>query len=347
MFGRMLFVGLRLNDKNIIKRLILECHVGGIILYARNYQNYQEMVKLVNYIHELANEAGYIVFVGIDQEGGRVNRLPKDFKNLKSPYAFCHSVLDIKNHALILATILAETNIKINFAPVLDIKRFDENHAIGDRCFGEDANTVIKNTIPYIKEFEKRQVIPVVKHFPGHGATKANSHYFFPVIWNTKKILEEDILPFKEAIDNHIDVIMVGHFIIPKFSYFFPTSLSRHTTQYLRNDLKYSNLIMTDDLFMGVFKFLPKRFLMRKAINSGMNMIMIKYYDNFFKDFRYLERNQKKLKEENIQHSIKLIEQLIKKYHVTNKRIENHLDIAKINKEIERLNEHAKKSLKK
>lgn len=201
MFEKMLFVGLNTTDKNIIKKLIKEYHVGGVILYSKNYHNYQEMICLINQIHTWAEEEHYTLLISIDEEGYRVNRLPKEFVNLKSPFAFRHNLNSITEHASIIAHILAKSTIHVNFAPVLDIKRFPDNHAIGDRCFGASAKEVIQNTLPYIEEFKKKNVVPVIKHFPGHGATKTNSHYLIPVIWRTKRLFRDDIMPFSKAIE--------------------------------------------------------------------------------------------------------------------------------------------------
>lgn len=341
MFEKMLFVGLNTTDKNIIKKLIKEYHVGGVILYSKNYHNYQEMICLINQIHTWAEEEHYTLLIGIDEEGYRVNRLPKEFVNLKSPFAFRHDLNSIKKHASIIAHILAKSTIHVNFAPVLDIKRFPDNHAIGDRCFGASASEVIQNTLPYIEEFKKENVIPVIKHFPGHGATKTNSHYLIPVIWRTKRLFEEDILPFTKAIDRRIDALMIGHFIIPKFSLLKPTSISAKTVKYLRNNLHYSNIIMTDDLLMGPLKLANKAKLIKTAINSGINMIMIKYYDNLFWDIDKL-RKCKSLNKENITSSIKLIDDLILKYHISNQLIQEPLNVLKINEQIKKLNNSIK-----
>lgn len=337
MFERMLFVGLNTTDKNIIKKLIKEYHVGGVILYSKNYHNYQEMVRLINQIHTWAQEENYIVLIGIDEEGYRVNRLPKEFANLKSPFAFRHNLNSITEHASIIAHILAKSTIHVNFAPVLDIKRFPDNHAIGDRCFGASAKEVIQNTLPYIEEFKKKNVVPVIKHFPGHGATKTNSHYLIPVIWRTKRLFEEDILPFTKAIDKRIDALMVGHFIIPKFSFLRPTSISLKTVKYLRNNLNYSNIIMTDDLMMGPLKLANKAKLIKTAINNGINMVMIKYYDNLFFDIDKLRKCQT-LNKTNITSSIQLIDNLIIKYHITNDLVSDSLNIDEINRRINKLN---------
>ena len=337
MFERMLFVGLNTTDKNIIKKLIKEYHVGGVILYSKNYHNYQEMVRLINQIHTWAQEENYIVLIGIDEEGYRVNRLPKEFANLKSPFAFRHNLNSITEHASIIAHILAKSTIHVNFAPVLDIKRFPDNHAIGDRCFGASAKEVIQNTLPYIEEFKKKNVVPVIKHFPGHGATKTNSHYLIPVIWRTKRLFEEDILPFTKAIDKRIDAVMIGHFIIPQFSLLKPTSISLKTVKYLRNNLNYSNIIMTDDLLMGPLKLANKAKLIKTAINNGINMVMIKYYDNLFFDIDKLRKCQT-LNKTNITSSIQLIDNLIIKYHITNDLVSDSLNIDEINRRINKLN---------
>ena len=341
MIGRMFFVGLYTNDLSIIKRLIQECHVVGILLYSKNYKSYEEMIELINHIHAFAEEVHYSILVGIDQEGYRVNWLPKEFKNLKSPFSFHEDVTAIQKHGEIIANILSESNININFAPVLDIKRFPSNHPIGDRSFGEDAQTVIKNTIPYIDEFTKKNVISVVKHFPGHGATKINSHYFLPIIWNTKRLFKEDVLPFIEAIHHQIDVVMIGHFIIPKFSFFEPVSINKKMIQFLRNDLNFKQVIMTDDLAMGPLKLCNKVRLFKKAINHGVNIIMVKYYDRFFDDFHKLEKI-KGLNKENIANANDLVEQLIIKYQINNHFVFNHLNVSKINEEITELNKLAK-----
>lgn len=341
MFERMLFVGLNTTDKNIIKKLIKEYHVGGVILYSKNYHNYQEMVRLINQIHTWAQEENYIVLIGIDEEGYRVNRLPKEFANLKSPFAFRHNLNSITEHASIIAHILAKSTIHVNFAPVLDIKRFPDNHAIGDRCFGASAKEVIQNTLPYIEEFKKKNVVPVIKHFPGHGATKTNSHYLIPVIWRTKRLFEEDILPFTKAIDKRIDAVMIGHFIIPQFSLLKPTSISAKTVKYLRNNLHYSNIIMTDDLMMGPLKLANKAKLIKTAINNGINMVIIKYYDNLFFDIDKLRKCQT-LNKTNITSSIQLIDNLIIKYHITNDLVSDTLNIDEINRRINKLNNSIK-----
>ncbi len=343
MLGNMLFVGLNTTDKEIIRKLIKDCHIGGITLYGRLYKNYDEMLNIINYIKKLSNEENYNILIGIDQEGYRVNRLPKDFLNIKSPYSMKDDLNNFKESASIVGTILNSSGIHVNFAPVLDIKRFDDNHAIGDRAFGDNSQDIIKNTDAYIKELKKHNVIPVVKHFPGHGATTINTHHFLPVIFNTDKLIAEDILPFKHAIENNIDIIMVGHFLIKNYSLFKPASISKKIVNLLRDDLKYQNLIMTDDLIMGPLRLFNKAKLIKTAINSGVNIIMIKYSDTFFKDYENLIKyyNQNKINHDNINYSINLINNLKNKYNINNEPVKNTLDISKINDRITTLNNKA------
>lgn len=343
MLGNILFVGLNTTDKQVISKLIKECHVGGITLYGRLYKNYEEMLSIINYIKRLSREENYNVLIGIDQEGYRVNRLPKDFLNIKSPYSMRNDPTNFKESADIVGTILNGMGIHVNFAPVLDIKRFSDNHAIGDRAFGDNPETIIKNTDAYIEALKKKQVIPVVKHFPGHGATNVNTHYFLPIILDTDTLFKEDLIPFKNAINKGIDVVMVGHFLIKNFSLFKPASISDKIVNLLRNDLKYDKLIMTDDLTMGMLRFLDKARMIKTAINSGFNIIMIKYSDNFFKDYKKLVNyyNKNKINHDNINHSIKLINDLKQKYSINDEPVKNVLDINKINERITKLNNNA------
>ncbi len=343
MLGNMLFVGLNTTDEDVIRKLIKTCHIGGITLYGKLYKNYEEMLKIINFIKKLSQEENYNILIGIDQEGYRVNRLPKEFLNMKSPYSMRKDTNNFKESANIVGTILNSSGIHVNFAPVLDIKRFDDEHAIGDRAFGDNVEDIIKNTNSYITELKKHKVIPVVKHFPGHGATNINSHHFLPVILNTDKLFQEDIVPFKDAIQNDIEMIMVGHFLIKNYSLWKPASISKEMVNLLRNDLGYKNLIMTDDLIMGPLRLFNKAKLIKNAINAGYNMVMIKYSDTFFKDYEKLTQyyNKNMINHENINKSLEMLKNLKIKYNVNNKQVKNTLDINNINERITVLNNKA------
>ncbi len=339
MLGNLLIVGLTTTDEEILKKLILECHVGGVTLYSKNYRTYQDMITLINKIRCLSREAKYDILICIDQEGYRVNRLPKDIHNLNSPYSFHTNPLCIQEYAFITGSILKASGIHLNFAPVLDIKRFPDNHPIGDRSFGDNPTTVSKNGQIYYQTLKETGIIPVVKHFPGHGATSFNSHHFLPIIFNKKRLFKEDIIPFKDAIDNQIDAIMIGHLIVPSFS-LTPASLSSKVVAYLESNMHFKGVIITDDLDMGVLKFIPKSLLFKRAINSGANLITVKYTDSFFKDYQKLITmyQKNKVKKENVLNSLDKLDKMKKKYKVNNKPITSDLDIVEHNERIDALN---------
>lgn len=340
MLGNLFIVGLTTTSHKILEKLILELHIGGITLYSRNYKNYDEMLELINYIRGLAKKANYNILICIDQEGGRVNRLPNEIVNIASPYSLRNEEKNLIESASITGEILKKSGIHLNFAPVLDIKRFPDLHAIGDRSFGTSKEEIMKNSSAYIKEIKKQGIIPVVKHFPGHGATKTNSHKLLPIIWDTKKLLVEDIIPFKQAISLNIDAIMVGHILVKHFCLFTPASLSKKMLNYLKDNLNFKGLIMTDDIDMGLLKIIPKHLLFKKAINNGVNIITVKYTTNFFENFYKLEKAYQKgiVNSENINLSLQKIEDLKIKYNVTNDFVAKTLNIEEINQRIKILN---------
>lgn len=151
-----------------LKMLIQKYKIGGIILYRKKFIQYQDLVKFINEIKELNKSNPLPLFISIDQEGGRVNRLPNEISNLKPPFELAKSnnINTIKNATYITSKILRETGYNMNFAPVLDIKNFDEMHSIGNRCYGENVDDVSKFGICAMKVFQTNNIIPVVKHFP-------------------------------------------------------------------------------------------------------------------------------------------------------------------------------------
>ena len=240
--GQMLIIKIQGKEiTNETKRMIEEYKVGGIILYRKNYDTYEEMINLINEIKKVNNESGNIpLFISIDQEGGRVNRMPRELKNIKSAGKLVakDNIEIIEQAGMVTAQMLKESGFNMDYAPVLDIQRFEDGHAIGDRCYGKNAEEVSKNGIQIMKELANGGVIPVIKHFPGHGLTKKDSHFFLPVIDAKIEDLEkEDILPFKRAIGQNAEIIMVGHLVVKDVDKKNPASLSKTIiNDYLRNN---------------------------------------------------------------------------------------------------------------
>lgn len=298
--GQTLIVGLDVPTGNkmyeTIDIIIDKYKAGGICLYRKNYNNYEELVKVINYIKKKSSKQKIPIIISIDQEGGRVNRLPKDFLNLPSPnklVKYSNKQEDLLQEAgEITGQTLKKLGVDMDFAPVLDIKRFPDNHAIGDRAFSENVDEVCKYGVEYAMELQKEGIIPVVKHFPGHGATNKDTHFSLPKIKCTMDELKDDLKPFEEAIKKNISAILVSHLVIKKETGKLPASLSkRFITKYLRKKYHYNGLIITDDIRMKAirFYFIGKFNPIKIAFDAGNDMIMLKYLGNEEKWLRNIE----------------------------------------------------------
>lgn len=270
---------------------------GGICLYRKNYNTYEELVKVINYIKEKSSKQKVPIIISLDQEGGRVNRLPKDFLNLPSAnklakYSSKENDL-VRQAGELTGKILKKLGIDMDFAPVLDIKRFPDNHAIGDRAFSGNVDEVCKYGLKYAQELQKQGIIPVVKHFPGHGATNQDTHFTLPKINYTMSELKEDLKPFKKAIKKNIPAILIGHLVIKRETGKLPASLSkRFITKYIRKKYHYNGLIITDDIRMKAirFYFIGKFNPVKIAFDAGNDMIMLKYLGNEEKWLKNIEQ---------------------------------------------------------
>ena len=257
--GQMIIVGI---DGNKItertRKLILKYKIGGVILYRKNFKSYKEMVKLIKDLKELNIQNKIPLFISIDQEGGRVNRMPKEFLNLPVANLIANKMGEegVKKAASIISEILSKARFNMNFAPVLDLKRFDTK-AIGDRSFCKDYKKVSKYGLIQINEYKAKNIIAVAKHFPGHGATKGDSHLVLPKIKLGIGTLEsEDMIPFESAIKHGVDGILVGHLKIRGMFDKNPCSMSRKfITKYLRKKYHYRGLVISDDLKMKAVRY--------------------------------------------------------------------------------------------
>lgn len=332
-----------ITDKTI--NMIKKYKIGGIILYKRNYQNYKQMVELINKLKEINRENTIPLFISIDQEGGRVNRMPSEILPIRnaSKIAATGDINIVKESASIISKMLKETGISINYAPVLDIKRFEENHPIGDRCYGDNKDDVSKYGIEFMKQTMNEGIIPVVKHFPGHGTTKKDSHFRLPIVKEDKQTIEkEDIVPFKKAIENGAEAIMIGHLEVKDMDSKYPASLSKKIIEnYLINTLNYKGLIITDDLKMLAIqlRYTPEE-ASKLAINSGSNIIMLGLkYKRIQNVINYIIKEVKKGKIDisKIDNSVEKIVKVKEKYNVNDNNITG-INIEEINKEIYNLN---------
>lgn len=337
--GQRFIIGINNNNIDDVIDLVKDFYIGGVILYKKNYNNYDDMINVINRLKDANKDNKIPLFIAIDQEGGIVNRLPSDFNNLKNIYNI--SKTDKKlviNSAKITSSILSNSGINMNFAPVLDIYNNSKSKVLYKRCFYGNVLDICNCAKLYIHEFKKNNVISVIKHFPGHGVTKFDSHFIVPYIFNYKKFLNKHILPFKETIDNGADCVMLGHFIIRKMTGFWPTSISKKfIDKYLRKECNYNGVVITDELNMLNRNILYKSFCIKKGINSDSDLLLVKIKNKkdgvaiFNKAYKYAD---KEMLDYNVDRIIKLKD----KYKLSNDKIKGIIDIDKINNEIDLLN---------
>lgn len=325
--GQMLMFGTNSSNVEPICNLIKNYKIGGVILYKKNYSSYNEMLEVIKKLKNANKDNKLPLFIAIDQEGGVVNRLPNDIENIKNIYDVSKkdNIDLIKEHADIISNILYNSGINMNFSPVLDIYNNSNSSVLNKRCFSDNVEKVSLYGSIYMNEIKKNGIISVVKHFPGHGITKLDSHYFLPFVFNYKKILNREIIPFQNAISEECEAIMVSHLIIRKLSGLLPCSISRKfITKYLRERYNYNGLVITDDLRMKLVDLIYGKLSLKKAFLSGSDIVLLKYKENDENIFKMLYKyaNNKDVIN-NINECVLRIINIKDKYNIANFNCQN------------------------
>jgi beta-N-acetylhexosaminidase len=195
------------------------------------------------------------LFISVDEEGGRVSRMPEPLLKLPSNKAIGERNDSSYSYRIggVLAYELKAFGFNFDFAPVMDIYSNPKNTVIGDRAFGTDAEIVTRLGIRTMKGLQDGGVIPVVKHFPGHGDTEVDSHIGLPVVeYDLKRLESFEFVPFKAAVNNGADAVMVAHILMKKIDPINPASFSKAViTGILREQMKFGGVVLTDDMTMG------------------------------------------------------------------------------------------------
>lgn len=333
--GQMIVLGLDvpiIDDK--ILKLLKENSIGGVVLYKKNYHDTASMIKLINKLKK-NNPNNIPMIFAIDQENGLVNRFPNDIKRLPSPrHQVKNNIVNECNELTI--SILTQLGINMNLAPVIDVDRHHESNVNGTRSYSTNYQEVIKYSDMTIEAYQQSGIIPVGKHFPGHGLVKGDSHFTVPVI-DDLKTLEQEELKIFNTLAPKLDVLMTSHLRIKGYG-FKPTTMNKDILEkYLPKDI---NLLITDDIRMNYLHYLygtKKVFL--DCLSAGNNLIMIKYYPGIHKLFpkllKKISTNQYLINQVN--NSVNKIILLKEKYHLSNEPITNNLNIEKINDKITKL----------
>ncbi|HXV69644.1 MAG TPA: glycoside hydrolase family 3 N-terminal domain-containing protein, partial [Nitrospira sp.] len=184
---------------------IREYKPGGVILFSRNLESTEQIVELTNELQRCSPHSPLLI--SIDQEGGRVSRLPKAF-TICPPcdvLGRCNSAELAYGAAAIVARELRAVGINMNMSPVLDVNSNPTNPVIGDRAFGTTPEPVCTMGLATVRGLQDNHVVACGKHFPGHGDTHVDSHKELPVVTAPRERLERmELPPFRHAVTNGI-----------------------------------------------------------------------------------------------------------------------------------------------
>lgn len=250
----------------------------GVILFSRNIKNLIQTKKLTNNIRSIFKDKNYPIL--IDEEGGRISRLKKIINNSlftgnffgkmfvkdKKKFDLYYKVF-IENTSLILHKI----GVNINTVPVLDVERKNSNNVIGDRSFGSNLKNISKIGDICISNFSKNRIGTVIKHIPGHGLSKVDSHLATPIVKKTLKYLKKvDFTPFKKKKSFFA---MTAHIIYKNIDKEHTATHSKKVIKLIRNYIKFKNLIISDDLSMKSLKFSIEENT-KKSFAAGCNLVL-------------------------------------------------------------------------
>jgi beta-N-acetylhexosaminidase len=250
----------------------------GVILFSRNIKSIEQTKKLTDDIKKIFNDKKYPIL--IDQEGGRINRLSKFIDTSKFTGEFFGNLYknNFKKFLTYYKIYIVQTcylmhilGVNINTVPVLDVRHKKSHNIIGDRSFSANPKIVSKIGDFCIKEFHKNNIGTVIKHIPGHGLAKVDSHKATPLIKDKlKKLNKIDFFSFKNKKSLFA---MTAHIIYKDIDRIYTATHSKKIINLIRNKLKFKNLLISDDISMKSLKFSIKVNI-NKAFNAGCNLVL-------------------------------------------------------------------------
>lgn len=289
MIGRMLIIGFEgesIDRNSKITKEIQKYDLGGVILFDRYYNDKKrtknisspkQLKALTSSIRSFSKEP---LLISVDQEGGRVARLKPAYGFEATPSAKVVSSMDAYMSGRVydnLARTLERAGINCDFAPVVDLALNPKNEVIVKlkRSYSSDPKEVVKYAQILMDSLAKKQIVSVLKHFPGHGSSLGDSHKGFVDI--TKTWSEEELYPYIELIKkDKAKMIMSAHVFNSKLDDTYPATLSyKVNTKLLREKLGFKGVIVSDDLQMGaISEHYTLKQVVTLAINSGVDMLL-------------------------------------------------------------------------
>lgn len=251
-------IGVAIQAGDTTKQMLEQYPVGGLIYFSQNIETPDQITSMIE------NSQSYSripLFIGIDEEGGtlvaRIANNP-NFNVEKFPNMKEIGATGDPNQAFYvgstIGSYLHSYGFNMDFAPDADLLTNPNNSVIGERSFGSDPTLVGTMTAQAVKGFQQENVSAVIKHFPGHGDTKEDSHTGAAIVTKTLDELRmAEFIPFQSGIEAGVDGVMVGHLQVPQVTGTdTPATLSPIIiTDILRNELGFQGLVITDSLSMG------------------------------------------------------------------------------------------------
>ena len=280
---------LTVQEKDFLKRY----KPWGVILFTRNIKNIKQTLKLTSSIRKIFNDKKYPIL--IDQEGGRVNRLRNliSFDNLTSEFFGDKYTKNFKEFKFYYKLFIDKTSYllrsigaNINTSPVLDLRVKGASSIIGNRSFSADPKIVSKIGDYCIQYYHENGIGTVIKHIPGHGLAKVDSHNFTPIISKKKNYLfKKDFTSFK---NKKAFFAMTAHIIFNKIDNKNTVTHSKILIKLIRNKIRFKNLLISDDLSMKSLKGTLKDNTI-KTFNAGCNLAL--HCNGNFKEMLIVAKN--------------------------------------------------------
>ena len=265
-----------LNKKEIF--FLKKYKPWGIILFKRNIKTIKQTKKLTNHIKKIFNDTKYPIL--LDQEGGRVNRLSNFLDNDLSTseffgnlYSKDRKIFNVKYNEFITETAnhLKLIGVNLNTVPVLDLRLKGSSSIIGDRSFSHDPKVVSRIGDICIENFHKNKIGTIMKHIPGHGLAKVDSHKLTPTIkQNLKYLSKKDFIPFK---NKRCLFGMTAHIVYSHIDKVYTATHSKKVIDIIRKKIKFQNILLSDDISMKSLKFSIKDNTI-KAFSAGCDLVL-------------------------------------------------------------------------
>ena len=276
---RSFIVGIKSTKLSVKEKSFLKKYKPwGVILFTRNIKNIDQTLKLTTSIRKLFKDKKYPIL--IDQEGGKVNRLKNiiSFDNLTSEFFGEKFIKNFREFNFIYSLFIDKTSyllksmgVNINTSPVLDLRVKGASNIIGDRSFSKDPKIVSKIGDLCINNFKKNGIGTVIKHIPGHGLAKVDSHNFTPIVnKNLSYLIKKDFIPFK---NKKTFFAMTAHIIFNKIDNQNTVTQSKKLIKLIRQKIGFKNILISDDLSMKSLKgSLEKNTI--KTFKAGCNIVL-------------------------------------------------------------------------